>query len=128
MPEHLQYEFIKPCKRFYKWILQIAETLYKIYIIFAISYILFPQNLYIIFATKGEIKMYDIESLHESGKLPTRYYNQLNGKTAQENYNRGKARKKKKDESFIMYVIQNMLSATVKTALDEIFKGFKTRF
>ena len=42
--------------------------------------------------------MYDIESLHESGKLPTRYYNQLNGKTAQENYNRGKARKKKKDE------------------------------
>ena len=86
---------------------------------------MFPQNLYIIFATKGEIKMYDIESLHESGKLPTRYYNQLNGKTAQENYNRGKARKKKKDESFIMYLIQNMLSATVKTALDEIFKGFK---
>lgn len=69
--------------------------------------------------------MYDIESLHESGKLPTRYYNQLNSETAQENYNRGKARKKKKDESFIMYMIQNMLSATVKTALDEIFKGFK---
>ena len=69
--------------------------------------------------------MYDIEELHESGYLPTRYYNQLNGKTAQENYNKSRARKKKKDESFVMYLIQNMLSATVKTALDEIFKSMK---
>ena len=52
------------------------------------------------------------------------YYDMLI-KLAQENYNKSRARKKKKDESFIMYLIQNMLSATVKTALDEIFKSMK---
>lgn len=72
--------------------------------------------------------MYNIEQLHESGKMPTRYYNQLNGKTAQENYNRIRLNKKKKNDSFILSFIEGMLSATVKTALDEIFKEFKTRY
>lgn len=30
--------------------------------------------------------MFDIEKAYKSGKLPKQYYNQLNGKTAQENY------------------------------------------
>jgi hypothetical protein len=72
--------------------------------------------------------MYNIEHLHEIGKLPERYYNQLNGKTAQENYNRIRLSKKKKNDSFILSFIEGMLSATVKAALDEIFKEFKTRY
>lgn len=72
--------------------------------------------------------MYDMEQLHESGKLPTRYYNQLNGKTEQENYNRIRLNNKKKKDSFILSFIEGMLSATVKTALDEILKGFKNRY
>lgn len=72
--------------------------------------------------------MYDIEQLHESGKLPTRYYNQLNGNTEQENYNRIRLNNKKKNDSFILAFIEGMLSATVKTALDDIFKNFKTRY
>ena len=72
--------------------------------------------------------MYDIEQLHERGKLPTIYYNQLNGKTAQENYNHIILNNKKKNDSFILSFIEGMLSATVKTALDEIFKKFKTRY
>ena len=48
--------------------------------------------------------MYDIEELHESGKLPTRYYNQLNGKTAHENYRRIKL-KKSNNESFILSLV-----------------------
>ncbi len=69
--------------------------------------------------------MYNIDNLHESGYLPTRYYNQMNGKSAQENYKRYKTSRKKKDENIILSFIQGMLSATVKAALDEIFKSFK---
>ena len=42
--------------------------------------------------------MYDIEELHESGKMPTRYYNQLNRKSAQENYNKLLIKRQKKNE------------------------------
>jgi len=60
-------------------------------------------------------------------ELPDRYYNQLNGKSAQTNYhNHIIKRKKKKDESYIEFMVRTMLEATVKTALDEIFKEFKT--
>lgn len=66
-----------------------------------------------------------IEYFYNSGKMPLRYYNQLNGKTAQENYNKLKnSSKPKQDESFIMYLVRNSLQATIKTALDEILKGF----
>ncbi len=49
--------------------------------------------------------MYNIEDLHESGYLPTRYYNQMNGKTAQENYRRIKMSRRKKNEDFILSFI-----------------------
>ena len=67
----------------------------------------------------------DIETLYESGYLPTRYYNQLNNKTPQENYKRLKIGKNKKNESFLLSLIENTLSATMKTALDEILKTLK---
>ena len=67
----------------------------------------------------------DIETLYESGYLPTRYYNQLNNKPPQENYKRLKIGKNKKNESFLLSLIENTLSATMKTALDEIFKTLK---
>lgn len=46
--------------------------------------------------------MYNVDDLYESGKLPARYYNQLNGKTAQENYQKIVMRRRKKNEGFIM--------------------------
>lgn len=57
--------------------------------------------------------MYNNEELHEQGFLPTRYYNQTNGKTAQENYRKAKARKKKKNESFVMYMLETLLQASL---------------
>lgn len=69
--------------------------------------------------------MYNIDDLHASGALPTRYYNQLNGKTAQENYKRLKMSRHKKNESFIMSFIQAMLHETMKAALNEIFKELR---
>lgn len=69
--------------------------------------------------------MYNADYLHESGYLPTRYYNQLNGKTAQENYKRLKMSRHKKNESFIMSFIQGMLHETMKAALNEIFKELR---
>lgn len=68
---------------------------------------------------------YDIEELHESGKMPDWVYYQLNGKTAQENYRKIQLKRQKQNETFILSVVKNMLSATVKTALDEIFKSMK---
>lgn len=69
--------------------------------------------------------MYEIDKLYNSGKLPARYYSQLNGKTAQENYNRYKEEQNQKNESFIINLTKSMLSETVRAALNEIFKGFK---
>ena len=37
--------------------------------------------------------MYNIDDLYQNGKMPDRYYNQLNGRTAQENYKRFKKRR-----------------------------------
>lgn len=68
---------------------------------------------------------YDIDELHNSGKMPDWAYYQLNGKSAQENYRQIQLKRQKKNEGFMLNLIQNMLSATVKTALDEIFKTMK---
>jgi hypothetical protein len=56
----------------------------------------------------------DIESLHNRGVLPDRYYYQLNGKTPQENFElqRKKIYKElqsRKEESFIISIIEKML-------------------
>lgn len=49
--------------------------------------------------------MYNIDELHANGDLPTRYYNQLNGKSAQENYRRIKMSRRKKNDDFILSFI-----------------------
>ena len=57
--------------------------------------------------------------------MPLNYYNQLNKKTAQENYNKIILNRQKKNESFFITVIKNSLKPTVEQALNEIFKSFK---
>jgi ribosomal protein L13 len=69
--------------------------------------------------------VYNADYLHESGKLPTRYYNQLNDKPAHENYKRLKMSHKKKDENILLSFIQGMLHETMKAALNEIFKELR---
>lgn len=71
--------------------------------------------------------MYNTDYLYESGQMPERYYNQLNGKTAQENYKRLKMSRHKKNDNFILSFIESMLSATMKAALNEIFKELKLK-
>ena len=66
-----------------------------------------------------------IEYYYNSGQMPLNYYNQLNGKTAQENYAAILKQRQKENESFIMYVIRNALQSTLKTALNEILSGLK---
>lgn len=65
-----------------------------------------------------------LEMLHEQGKIPSRYYAQLNGKSANENYRRFKLSKNKR-EGFLMSLVRSSLQAVLKTALDEIFKEFE---
>lgn len=48
---------------------------------------------------------YNPDELYDRGLMPERYYNQLNGKTAQENYTRIKMKKKKEQEGFIFSFI-----------------------
>ena len=67
------------------------------------------------------------EELYNAGKLPERYYNQLNGKKAEENYLKIRQQRAAKNKNFILSFVQNMLAATVKAALDEIFQEFKNR-
>ena len=51
----------------------------------------------------------------------------MNEKSAQENYKRFKLKQSKKNESFILSIVQASLRATVEMALNEIFKDFKTK-
>ena len=57
--------------------------------------------------------------------MPTRYYNQLNGKTAQENYKNYKNKIKSNNDNFFFDIIKNMLSSVMETALNEILKDFE---
>ncbi len=68
---------------------------------------------------------YDLEELHESGKMPDWVYYQLNGKTAQENYRKIQLKRQKQNESIMLSMIEKTLKAVVKTALDDLFKNFK---
>lgn len=71
-----------------------------------------------------------IEYLHNSGKMPDRYYNQLNGKSAQENYNAYKIKQRKQiaerreQQAEINAQIEQDLPPLVEKALSEIFAGF----
>lgn len=58
--------------------------------------------------------------------MPEHFYNQLNGKSAQENYRRIVMNRQKKNKGILLSFIEGMLQETVKTALNEIFDGFKS--
>lgn len=61
-----------------------------------------------------------IEYLHSIGKMPTRYYNQLNGKTAQENYNQHKRdRQKQEIPKETEEEIEKQVFETVENAVDK---------
>ena len=61
----------------------------------------------------------DIDELHQSRKLPTRYYNQLN-KTPQKNYKNFKIGKKRNNESIIQAMMKQFLYQTLKELLKEL--------
>ena len=70
-----------------------------------------------------------LEYLHESGKMPDRYYYQQNGGTAQQNYNRQHKnllkgyKKNQQFEDYVFSMINAMLETALKGILDEL-KGF----
>ena len=69
----------------------------------------------------------DIQVYYDSGKMPLKYYNQLNGKSAQENY------KNARNEIYNIYFsseyenIKAALSGVIESAVDDIISGFKLR-
>lgn len=63
------------------------------------------------------------EELYQSGKMPLRYYNQLNGKSITENY---KACMKEIQEKYISKKeLEEEISQIIEDKLQEIFKGLK---
>ncbi len=64
-----------------------------------------------------------IEQLHDSGKLPDRYYYQLNKKTATANY---KSQKEKDEEDSKAYrTLRVLFAEMLYKELDKILKAFK---
>ena len=66
-----------------------------------------------------------IEYYHSTGQLPDIYYNQLNGKSAQENYNNQKIKRGRYDKkkSFLENLIINMLRASLETTMKDVLDG-----
>ena len=70
----------------------------------------------------------DCNYLYEQGKMPIGFYNQLNGKSIQENY------RTTRNEILKNYVlidtenIKTVVSGVVETALNDILSGFKLRW
>ncbi len=64
-----------------------------------------------------------IEQLYNEGKLPDRYYNQLNNKTATENYKNQK--EKEKEERKKLISLRTMFAQMLYKELDKILKDFK---
>lgn len=63
------------------------------------------------------------EFYYETGKLPDRYYNQLNGKSAQKNY----ISIKKKKSNFFLDFIKNTMRLTLMRILNELLKEFEQK-
>ena len=68
-----------------------------------------------------------LDFYHSTGKMPDRYYNQLNGLSADDNYRREKQRRfnisKKKFnffEDFVLGLMRACLSKALKEIMDEI--------
>lgn len=69
-----------------------------------------------------------IELFHDIGRMPDFAYYQLNGKTAQENYNQQrKKRQQQALESYLLRVTENNLASEVEKSLDKIFRDFSFR-
>ena len=66
-----------------------------------------------------------IEYYHSTGQLPDIYYTQLNGKSAQENYNNQKIKRGRYDKkkSFLENLIINMLRASLETTMKDVLDG-----
>lgn len=62
-----------------------------------------------------------IEYLYKSGKMPKKYYNQLNGKTAQENYADYINTKSNLNDLIPLDELQNC----IENAVDDIIKALK---
>lgn len=74
-----------------------------------------------------------LEYYHRTGKCPDRYYNQLNGKTADENYQAILARRQEyyrellaqeRLDKEIEKQVEEQIEKAVASALDDIFKNF----
>lgn len=65
------------------------------------------------------------EYYYSTGQLPDRYYNQMNGKSAQENYNNQKIKRGRYDKkkSFLENLIINMLRASLEITMKEVLDG-----
>ena len=65
------------------------------------------------------------EYYHSTGQLPDIYYNQLNGKSAQENYNNQKIKRGRYDKkkNFLENLIINMLRASLETTMKDVLDG-----
>lgn len=65
-----------------------------------------------------------IEYYHDSGKMPDRYYYQLNGKTAEENYIDYKRKQQKKrafDDAEVETALSALLEDTIQKLLKDLF-------
>ena len=67
-----------------------------------------------------------LEYYHDNGQMPDRYYNQLNGKSAQENYDEWRNKRFricKKKFSFMEDFLLAMLKSCLDVALKEVMDG-----
>lgn len=53
--------------------------------------------------------MYNVDDLYNMGYMPEHFYNQLNGKSAQENYRRIVMNRQKKNKGILLSFIEGML-------------------
>ena len=69
------------------------------------------------------------EIAYKRGLLPLRYYNQLNGKSLQENYNAVKEEQQRMyNEQIDKAALENELSQIIEDKLAEIFKTLNFSF
>ncbi len=69
----------------------------------------------------------DCNYLYEQGKMPLGFYNQLNGKSIQENYRTARNEILKNYVLIDTENIKTVVSGVVETALNDILSGFKLR-
>lgn len=66
-----------------------------------------------------------IEYLHKNGYMPDRYYNQLNNKSIQENYNNAIMERNRQNSERLYKTIEAALQPTLEKALNEILQYLK---